>query len=107
MNCVKFNHMNSKTLSDYEKRNAVMYVELCGFRKNRLAKYLGISRPTLDKILKNDDDFFTQIKAANENFCKDLINLVKIKNPVFLLEKMFPEEFGENVTKCDNIKTKI
>ncbi|HRN70365.1 MAG TPA: hypothetical protein PLS49_04210 [Candidatus Woesebacteria bacterium] len=83
-------------LNDREKQQAIKYVEVSGFYKNRLAFFLSISRPTLDRILEDDKDFFTQVQRADANFCKDLILSVKKKNPSFLLKTRYKEEFGEN-----------
>ncbi len=83
--------LNSKV-----KDLAVRYVAETGFFKNRLANYLTISRPTLDKIFEEDPDFFTHIKAADALFCKDLVLEVKKKNPTFLLKTRYREEFDDN-----------
>lgn len=79
------------------KEFAVRYVMETGFYKSRLAGFLGISRPTLDKILEEDKGFFTAIQAANAIFCKDLILQVKRKNPTFLLKTRFRDEFNDNL----------
>lgn len=83
--------LNTKT-----KELAIMYVMATGFFKKRLADYLGVSRPTLDKILSQDSDFFTQVKAADSVFCKDLVLMTKKKNPMFLLKTKYREEFSDN-----------
>ncbi len=79
------------------KEFAVRYVMETGFFKIRLANFLGISRPTLDKILEEDKGFFTAIQAANAVFCKDLILRVKQKNPTFLLKTRFKYEFDDKL----------
>lgn len=76
-----------------------------GFYKTRLAEYLGISRPTLDKILENDPRFFTVLKAADATFCKDLIINTARKNPAFLLKTKYREEFDENRPASDPVET--
>lgn len=38
-------------LSDKDIEFAIKYVEESGLYKNRLSDFLGISRPTLDKVL--------------------------------------------------------
>ncbi len=78
------------------KELAIRYVMATGFFKKRLADYLGISRPTLDRILEGNPDFFTQLKAADAVFCKDLVLLTKKKNPTFLLKARYREEFNDN-----------
>lgn len=78
------------------KRLAIRYVAETGFFKNRLAAYLTISRPSLDKVLEENPDFFTELKAADALYCKDLINLVKKKNPIFLLKTRYREEFNDD-----------
>ncbi len=76
---------------------AIRYVAATGFFKNRVAKYLGISRPTLDKIFKENPSFFTQLKAADAVFCKNLIIRTAKKNPAFILKTKYKEEFDDKV----------
>ena len=71
-------------LTDEQKRMALDYIRASGYFKFRLAQFLKISRPTLNKILVEDTDFFTEVEAANAEFCKELIEKVKEKNPLFL-----------------------
>lgn len=78
------------------KKLAIRYVAETGFFKNRLAAYLTVSRPTLDKVLEENPDFFTELKAADALYCKELINLVKKKNPIFLLKTRYREEFNDD-----------
>lgn len=80
-------------LTEKEKELATKYVEESGFYKNRLADYLGISRPTLYKVLEENDDFFTHLKRADAIFCKSLIESIKKKDPAFILRTKFREEF--------------
>lgn len=68
-----------------------------GFYKSRLASYLGISRPTLDKILKENPSFFTTLQAADSVFCKDLIIRTAKKNPAFLLKTKYKNEFDDKI----------
>lgn len=75
---------------------AIRYVAATGFYKNRLAEYLCISRPTLDKILEEDQSFFTQLKSADALFCKDLIVRTAKKNPAFILKTKYKEEFDDS-----------
>ena len=82
-------------LSLEQKNMAVAYVKATGLFKNRLASFLGISRPTLDKLFEEDPDFFTQVKASDAQFCQSLIESAAKKNPFFLLRTRYPEEFGE------------
>jgi len=84
-------------ITDDIKTFAVKYVEESGFYKNRLADFLGISRPTLDKVLEENNDFFTSLKRADAVFCKSLIDLVKKKNPSFLLKTKYREEFDDSI----------
>lgn len=88
-------------LSEESKNQAIRYVEESGFYKNRLADFLGISRPTLNKLLEEDSDFFTAIKAADAVFCKNLIEVVKRKNPIFILRTKYRDEFNEKGTIYD------
>ncbi len=90
-------------LSDKSKELAIKYVEATGFYKNRLAKFLGISRPTLDNIFDNDLEFFTQIELADSIFCKGVIERVRDKNPSFILKTKYREEFNENAVIFDPI----
>ncbi|HIH13443.1 TPA: hypothetical protein HA242_07005 [Candidatus Woesearchaeota archaeon] len=80
-------------LTEKEKEFAIKYVEESGFYKNRLADYLGVSRPTVYKLLEEDTNFFTQLKRADAIFCKSLIVAIKKKDPVFILKTKFKEEF--------------
>ncbi len=66
-----------------------------GFYKSRVASYLGISRPTLDKIFEKDPLFFTQLKGADAVFCKDVIIKTASKNPAFILKTKYKEEFDD------------
>ena len=90
-------------LDENNKKLAIMYVAATGFYKTRLAEYLGISRPTLDKILENDSQFFTALKAADAVFCKNLIINTAKKNPAFLLKTKYGEEFNENKPNFDPV----
>lgn len=83
-------------LTEKDKGFAIKYVEDSGFFKNRLADFLEISRPTLDKVLEEYPDFFTALKRADAIFCKELINTVKKKNPYLILRTRYKEEFNEN-----------
>lgn len=80
-------------LSEKEKELAIKYVEESGFYKNRLADYLSISRPTLYKILEEDGGFFTRLKRADAIFCKNLIEAVKKREPLYILKTKYREEF--------------
>ncbi len=84
-------------LTEESKQHALKYVEESGFYKNRLADFLSISRPTLDKLLEEDVDFFTSIKRADAIFCKSLIDGVKKKNPYLILKAKYSEEFHETL----------
>ena len=82
-------------VTEETKQHAIKYVEESGLYKTRLADFLGISRPTLDKVLDENPDFFTQLKHADTIFCKSLIELVKKKDPVFILKTKYRTEFNE------------
>ena|SRR3990170_1549236 len=88
-------------LTEENKGYAVKYVEESGFYKNRLADFLGISRPTLDKLLEDNPDFFTALKRADAIFCKNLIDTVGKKNPIFILRTRYKEEFNDAVRLYD------
>lgn len=81
-----------------EKKKAYMYVLVSGFYKVRLAQFLSISRPTLDRMLHDDPHFFTQLQAADAEFCKKLIMQVAKKNPTFILKTKYRTEFPDNST---------
>lgn len=81
-------------LTEENREYAVKYVEESGFYKNRLADFLGISRPTLDKLLEENPDFFTSLKRADSVFCKNLIDIVSKKNPIFILRTKYRDEFN-------------
>lgn len=82
-------------LDSENKELAIRYVTATGFFKYRVASYLGISRPTLDRIFKEDPSFFTQLKAADAVFCKNLIIRTAKKNPSFILKTKYKEEFDD------------
>jgi hypothetical protein len=82
-------------LSEESKGYAIKYVEESGYYKNRLANFLGISRPTLYKVLEEDEDFFTALKRADAVYCKSLIDIVSKKDPVFILRTRYKEEFDD------------
>ncbi len=84
-------------LSDKDKEFAIKYVESSGLYKNRLADFLGVSRPTLDKVLNEDKDFFTSLKKADAIFCKNLIDVVSKKNPFLILRTKYRDEFNDTV----------
>lgn len=83
-------------LSENDKEKAIKYVKESGFFKGRLADFLEISRPTLNKIIQEDTDFFTSLRHADSIFCKSLIDEVKKKNPIFLLRMRYKEEFNDS-----------
>lgn len=84
------------TLTEESRQHSIKYVEKSGLYKSRLADFLTISRPTLDKVLDEDPDFFTTLKRADAIFCKRLIETVAKKNPTFLLKTKYREEFNDN-----------
>lgn len=82
-------------LTEETKQFAIKYVEEGGLFKNRLADFLSISRPTLDRVLEENDDFFTTLKHADAVFCKNLITQVSKKDPIFILRTRYKEEFDD------------
>lgn len=82
-------------LTEDTRKHAIRYVEDSGLFKNRLAAFMGISRPTLDKVLDEHPDFFTQLQRADAVFCKSLIDSVRKKNPMFILKTKYRDEFNE------------
>lgn len=80
--------------SKKQKQLAIQYVKTSGLWKIRLAKYLGISRTTLDKVIRKDKSFWTQLEMADAEFCS--ANIRKAK-PDFILRTKYREEFPENV----------
>src|SRR3990172_10553834 len=84
-------------LTEENKDYAVRYCQQGGFYKNRLADFLGISRPTLDKLLEENPDFFTSLKRADAVFCKNLIDVVRKKTPTFILRTKYREEFNDTL----------
>ena len=82
-------------LTEETKQHALRYVEDSGLFKNRLSAFLGISRPTLDRLLDDNPDFFTQLQRADAIFCKSLIEYVKKRNPIFILKTKYRDEFNE------------
>jgi hypothetical protein len=84
-------------LTEERKAYAIRYVEEGGLFKSRLADFMEISRPTLDRVLNENPDFFTSLKRANAVFCKTIIDLVKKKNPTFLLRSKYRDEFDDSI----------
>lgn len=84
-------------LTERDQEQAIKYVEDSGLYKNRLADFLGISRPTLDKVLEDKPDFFTSLKQADARFCKKLIEIVGKKNPFLILSTKYREEFNDTI----------
>jgi hypothetical protein len=82
-------------LTEETKQHALRYVEDSGLFKNRLSAFLGVSRPTLDRLLDDNPDFFTQLQRADAIFCKSLIESVKKRNPIFILKTKYRDEFNE------------
>jgi hypothetical protein len=84
-------------LTEGVKKFAIQYVEESGLFKNRLADFLSISRPTLNKVLNEDEAFFTSLKRADAIFCKKLIEGVGKKNPFLILRTKYREEFNDTL----------
>lgn len=83
-------------LSEAQKDSAVVFVKEAGLFKKRLANFLKISRPTLDKVFEEDGEFFTRLEAADAEYCKELIMAVRKKDPVFILKTRYKDEFGDS-----------
>ena len=94
-------------LTEENKDYAVRYCQQGGFYKNRLADFLGISRPTLDKLLEDNPDFFTALKRADAVFCKNLIDAVSRKNPIFILRTKYKDEFNDDMRGLNDPETVI
>ena len=84
--------------SEEVKELSIKYVESSGLFKNRLADYLGVSRPTLDRVLQKDFEFFTSLKRADSRFCQNLIEKVSQKDPKFLLLYKYGDEFRKKTS---------
>lgn len=84
-------------LGDKDIEFAIKYVEESGLYKNRLSDFLGISRPTLDKLIDENPDFFTALKRADAIFCKNLVASVSKKNPFLILRTKYREEFNDTL----------
>lgn len=84
-------------LDKKQKELAIQYVKVSGLWKQALADYLGISKPTLLQILKEDDSFLTALQAADAEFRKEIIELTKVKRPDFILKTKYREEFPERL----------
>lgn len=84
-------------LTEEARQHIIKYVEESGFYKGRLADFLSVSRPTLDKVLEENPDFFTAIKRADAIFCKNLIAEVSKKDPVFILKTKYRKEFNNTL----------
>lgn len=80
-------------LASSQKLTAVQYVQKTGLWKIRLAKFLKIDRGTLDRILKNDPTFSTDLEAADAQFCGKTIQKAK---PEFILKTKYKDEFPED-----------
>jgi len=77
-------------LSKKQKDLAIQYVKTSGLYKIRLAKYLGIGRRSLYRVLKRDKNFDTDLQRAEAEFCADII---KRANPTKILETKYRDEF--------------
>ena len=80
-------------LTSEQKKLAVEYVSTSGLWKVRLAKFLKISFPTFESILKKDRSFFNDLEAADALFVQRTIKGAK---PEFILRTKYKEEFPDN-----------
>lgn len=79
-----------KELTEDQKLAAIQHVTVSGLWKVRLATFLRIDFKTLARILKDDNDFYKELKAADAEFCAGLISRAK---PEFILMTKYPDEF--------------
>ena len=79
-----------KELTEDQKLAAIQHVTVSGLWKIRLATFLRVDFKTLARILKDDNDFYKQLKAADAEFCANLISRAK---PEFILMSKYPDEF--------------
>ncbi len=91
-------------LTKKQKDLAVQYVKTSGLWKDRLAKYLGVSRKTLYRILKRDQGFDTALQAADAVFCAEIIKKAK---PDFILKTKHREEFIEKIVVEESVDKKL
>lgn len=89
-----------RVLTDEEKQAAVLYVRATGFWAYRLADYLHMDYKTLKRILKDDPELSTRLKAAESEFKGELIRATIAKRPDFILETKYKDEF-QKITKID------
>lgn len=80
------------TLTKKQKDLAIQYVKTSGLWKVRLAKYLGIGRRSLYRLLERDGNFDTALKAADADYCARIISKAK---PDFILKTKYRKEFPE------------
>jgi len=80
-------------LTDKQRKAAIDYVTSSGFWKTRLAKFMKISFPTLELVLKRDKSFFNDIEAADATFVQKMVERAK---PEFILRSKYKDEFPEN-----------
>lgn len=84
-------------LTDEQKKAAIQYVQLSGLYMLRLAKFLRISYPTLQKIFKEDQTFFKEIEAAEADFIQNVVKAVHEKRPDFILKSKYADEFPDRL----------
>ena len=60
------------------------------------ADMAGIDRTTLYRWKDKDASFATALHLARIKFKQSLIRAIRIKDPKFLLQKCFPDEYGDN-----------
>ena len=74
-----------------------MYVKSSGLWKLRLTNLLAIDLKTLNRILKEDEGFSRNLKAADAEFCG---NIIARARPEFILKTKYRDEFPD-VTKIE------
>ena len=83
-------------LSEDQKTLCIAYVKASGFYKLRLAKFLQIDVKTLRKILEEDRSFSLGLKAADAEFCG---NIIARARPEFILKTKYRDEFSDSKTE--------
>lgn len=84
-------------LTEAQKKAAIEYVQLSGFYKMRLASFLRLDIKTLNRILKDDESFSQDIKAAESAFIGKIVDKTVEKRPDFILKSKYAEEFPDRL----------
>lgn len=81
--------------NSYMEVMAINYVMQTGFYKLRLADFLEITFKTLDRILKDQPDFYNKLKKAEAIYVGNLISNANVKNPIDILKTKYRKEFPD------------